>query len=135
MGYHQPIETWLGDEGADLSRGQCRKLFSCELDLGPGHTEETLFTVGPDDTGEMMVLWRETEWSNEGCVAVAGALRTAFPEPEIWSRLLEAYLRALKKAESYEGHEFTSISAPPRGPLPKKEIRAVMAKVFGGEAR
>ncbi len=135
MGYHQPIQTWLGDEGAELSRGQCRKLFSCELDLGPVHTEETLFTVGPDETGEMMVLWRETEWSDEACAAVAGAARTAFPEPEIWSRLLEAYLRALKKAESYEGHEFTAIGAPSRGPLPKAEILKIVAKVFGGEAR
>ncbi len=135
MGYHQPIQTLLGDEGAELSRGQCRKLFSCELDLGPGHTEETLFTVGPDETAEMMVLWRETEWSDEGCAAVAGAARTAFPEPEIWSRLLEAYLRALKKAESYEGHEFTAISAPSRGPLPKAEILKIVAKVFGGAAK
>ena len=79
---------------------------------------------------EWMLLCRETEWSNEGYSVVAGVPTGTFPEPEVWARLLEAYLRALKKAENYEGHEFTSVKTAPRGPLPKAEIRAVLEKVF-----
>jgi hypothetical protein len=133
MGFHEKhrVATWLGEAGSDFSRGKCRLLFKCELDLGPGHTEETLFTVGPDDSGEWMLLCRETEWSDEGYAAVAGVPMGAFPEPEVWGRLLEAYLRALKKSEGYEGHEFTSVKTAPRGPLPKAEIRAILDKVFG----
>ena len=133
MGFHEKhrVATWLGEAGSDFSRGKWRLLFKCELDLGPGHAEETLFTVGPDDSGEWMLLCRETEWSDEGYAAVAGVPMGAFPEPEVWGRLLEAYLRALKKSEGYEGHEFTSVKTAPRGPLPKAEIRAILDKVFG----
>ena len=132
MGFHEKhqVSTWLGEGGLDFSRAKCRLLFKCELDLGPGQAEEILFTVGPDESGEWMLLCRETEWSNEGYSVVAGVPTGTFPEPEIWARLLEAYLRALKKAEGYEGHEFTSVKTAPRGPLPKAEIRAVLEKVF-----
>jgi hypothetical protein len=133
MGFQEKhrVATWLGEGGLDFSRGKYRLLFKCELDLGPGHTEETLFTVGPDETGEWLLLCRETEWSNEGYSVVAGVPAGTFPEPEAWGRLLEAYLRALKKSEGYEGHEFTSVKTAPRGPLPKAEIRAILDKVFG----
>ena len=133
MGFQEKhrVATWLGEGGLDFSRGKYRLLFKCELDLGPGHTEETLFTVGPDETGEWLLLCRETEWSNDGYSVVAGVPMGAFPEPEVWGRLLEAYLRALKKSEGYEGHEFTSVKTAPRGPLPKAEIRAILDKVFG----
>jgi hypothetical protein len=133
MGFHEKhrVATWLGELGSDFSRGKSRLLFKCELDLGPGHTEETLFTVGPDDSGEWMLLCRETEWSNDAYEAVAGVPVGTFPEPEVWGRLLEAYLRALKKSEGYEGHEFTSVKTAPRGPLPKAEIRAILDRVFG----
>jgi len=133
MGFQEKhrVATWLGEGGLDFTRGKCRLLFKCELDLGPGHTEETLFTVGPDETGEWVLLCRETEWSDEGYSVVAGVPAGAFPEPEVWGRLLEAYLRALKKSEGYEGHEFTSVKTAPRGPLPKAEIRAILDKVFG----
>ena len=71
------MATWLGELGSDFSRGKSRLLFRCELDLGPGHTEETLFTVGPDDSGEWMLLCRETEWSNDAYEAVAGGMGLA----------------------------------------------------------
>ena len=50
---------------------------------------------------------------------------------EVWRRLLEAYLRAAKAEEGFDGSEFTSIVTSPRGPLPKSEIRALIDKVFG----
>ena len=80
MGFHEKhrVATWLGEGGLDFSRGKYRLLFKCELDLGPGHTEETLFTVGPDETGEWVLLCRETEWSNEGYSVVAGVPAGAF---------------------------------------------------------
>lgn len=130
MGYHQKIQTWLSEEVADLTPGKGRRLFHCELDLGPGHTEETLFTVGPDADGEVLALWRESTWGAECAEAVAWAAKEAFPEPEVWARLLEAYLRALKKDEHYEGHEFTSLKTSARGPLPKARIREIFAQVW-----
>jgi hypothetical protein len=37
----------------------------------------------------------------------------------------------VKKNESFDGSEFTSIVTSPRGPLPQSEIRALIDKVFG----
>jgi hypothetical protein len=133
MGFHEKhrVATWLGEAGSDLARGKYRLLFRCELTSAPGKKTEVLFTVGPDDTGEWVLLCRETEWSDEGYVAVAGLPTGTYPEPEVWGRLLEAYLRALKKSEDYESHEFTSVKTAPCGPLPKAEIQAIFDKVFG----
>jgi len=125
------IETYDEGDSAEYSPGKVRKLFSCQLDLGPGHTEETLFMVGPDSEGQVMVLWRETEWDDEGASAVAWTAKGFYEEPEVWRRLLEAYFRAVKKEEGFDGSEFTSIVTSPRGPLPKAEIRALLEKVFG----
>jgi hypothetical protein len=46
MKQFRPIETYVTGEGAGLTPGKVRRLFSCELQLGPGHAEETNFMVG-----------------------------------------------------------------------------------------
>ena len=118
-------------EGEGLTPGKVRRLFSCELHLGPGHTEETHFMVGLESEEEYYVIWKETEWAMEAGGAVAWTPRGNFTEPEVWRRLLEAYFRVIKQEESFDGSEFTSIVTSPRGPLPKAEIRALLDKVFG----
>lgn len=127
----QPIETYVTGEGEGLTPGKVRRLFSCELHLGPGHTEETHFMVGLESEEEYYVIWKETEWAMEAGGAVAWTPRGNFTEPEVWRRLLEAYFRVIKQEESFDGSEFTSIVTSPRGPLPKAEIRALLDKVFG----
>ncbi|MBM3826804.1 MAG: hypothetical protein FJ410_08830 [Verrucomicrobia bacterium] len=126
------IETYDEGDSAEYSPGKVRKLFSCQLDLGPGHTEETLFMVGPDSEGQVMALWRETAWDDEGASAVAWTAKGFYEEPEVWRRLLEAYLRVLREQESFEGHEFNDISSPSKGPLSMAEIKAAFGKVWGG---
>jgi hypothetical protein len=125
------IETYATGEGEGFMRGKVRRLFSCELHLGPGHTEETHFMVGMEFDEEYYVLWKDTEWSEEAGDAVAWTPRGNFAEPDVWRRLLDAYLRAAKEAEGFDGSEFTSVVTSPRGPLPKSEIRAALAQVFG----
>lgn len=131
MGKFKPIETYVTGEGDGLAPGKVRRLFSCELQLGPGHVEETNFMVGLELEEEYFVIWKETEWDMEAAGAVAWTPRGNFTEPEVWRRLLEAYLRAAKDEEGFDGSEFTSIVTSPRGPLPKPEIRALIDKVFG----
>ena len=131
MKQFQPIETYVTGEGEGLTPGKVRRLFSCELQLGPGHTEETNFMVGLESEEEYFVIWKETGGDMEAAGAVAWTPRGNFTEPEVWRRLLEAYFRAIKSAESFDGSEFTSIVTSPRGPLPKSEIRALIDKVFG----
>lgn len=132
MGSKRHIETYASGEAEGLMRGKVRRLFSCELDLGPGHTEETHFMVGMESEEEYYVLWKETEWSEEAGDAVAWTPRGNFAEPDVWRHLLEAYLRTAKKEEGFDGSEITSVVTSPRGPLPKSEIRAVLDKVFPG---
>lgn len=127
----QPIKTYVTGGGEGLTPGKVRRLFSCELHLGPGHTEETHFMVGLESEEEYFAIWKETEWAMEACGAVAWTPRGNFTEPEVWRRLLEAYFRAIKQEESFDGSEFTSIVTSPRGPLTKAEIRALLDKVFG----
>jgi hypothetical protein len=131
MGYFKPIETYVTGAAEDLTPGKVRRLFSCELHLGPGHTEETHFMAGLDSEGAHFAIWKETEWDMEAGGAVAWTAKAAFAEPEVWRRLLDAYLRAAKEEEGFDGSEFTSLVTSPRGPLPKSEIRAIIAKVFG----
>jgi hypothetical protein len=131
MKQFRPIETYVTGEGDGLTPGKVRRLFSCELQLGPGHAEETNFMVGLELEEEYFVIWKETEWDMEAAGAVAWTPRGNFTEPEVWRRLLEAYFRAVKKEESFDGSEFTSIVTSPRGPLPQSEIRALIDKVFG----
>lgn len=131
MGKFKPIETYVTGEGDGLAPGKVRRLFSCELQLGPGHVEETNFMAGLELEEEYFVIWKETEWDMEAAGAVAWTPRGNFTEPEVWRRLLEAYLRAAKDEEGFDGSEFTSIVTSPRGPLPKPEIRALIDKVFG----
>ena len=88
--------------------------------------------VGIEVDEEDYVLWKDTEWSEEAGDAGAWTPRGNFAEPDVWRRLLDAYLRAAKEAEGFDGSEFTSVVTSPRGPLPKAEIRASLAKVFGG---
>jgi hypothetical protein len=133
MGFHEKhsVATWLGEAGSDLTRGKYRLLFRCELTSAPGKKTEVLFTVGPDESGEWVLLCRETEWSDEGYVAVAGLPTGTYPEPEVWGRLLEAYLRALSKSADHAGQVISAVKTPPRGPLPKAEIRAILDRVLG----
>ena len=125
------IETYLTGEPADIGGGQARLLLRCEVRLGPGHSEEWLITAGPDDSGERMALWQQTEWSSEGPDAVAWTDRCRYPEPEVWTRLLEAYLRARQQSERFDGSEFTNLRAPARGMITLTQVRAVFGKVFG----
>ena len=65
MGYYQ-VETKETQEPGDWQPGETRLLFKCDLRLQSGEDEETLFLVGPDSTHQVMVLWKEANFSPIG---------------------------------------------------------------------
>jgi hypothetical protein len=131
MGYY-PIETREQDEPGDWQPGKTRLLFRCQVHLQSGEDEETLFLVGPDSGNAVMVLWKEANYGVVGAEPLSWIKLTAAQEPQVYARLLEAFLSAVHAAGTATAADFTSIEVPSAGLLPESEVRAIFAKAFGG---
>jgi hypothetical protein len=131
MGYYQ-IETRENEEPGDWQPGKTRLLFQCEIRLQSGEKEETLFLVGPDSSNQVMVLWKEANFSPVGAEPLSWIKLEAAQEPEVYVRLLEGFLSAVHKAGTAKAADFTSLKVPKAGLLAKSEVRAVFARAFGG---
>ena len=131
MGYYQ-IETKETQEPGDWQRGKTTLLFRCHVRLHSGEDEETLFLVGPDAGNQVMVLWKEANFSVLGAEPLAWIELEHAQEPDVYRRLLESFLVAVRQADTTKLEDFTAIEAPKQGLLPESEIREVFARVFAG---
>lgn len=131
MGYYQ-IETKETQEPGDWQPGKTRLLFQCDIRLQSGEDEETLFLVGPDSTNQVMVLWKEANFSPAGAEPLSWLKLEAAQEPEVYARLLDGFLSAVHAAGTAKRADFTSIQVPPAGLLPEADILAIFAKAFAG---
>ena len=131
MGYYR-IETKETQEPGDWQRGKTTLLFRCHVRLHSGEAEETLFMVGPDAGNQVMVLWKEANFSVLGAEPLAWIELGHAQEPEVYRRLLESFLVAVRQADTAKLEDFTAIEAPKQGLLPESEIREVFARVFAG---
>jgi len=130
MSNSKKIVTYFTGESADFAPGKLTGLFSCDLDLGPGHSEHFDYSVGLDDEGVVQMLWSKSDWSDDDVTALAWVPVGTYPEPKVWSRLLEAYLCACRDHEDWTGAEFTSLKVAKRSPITLAEIKAVIEKVW-----
>ena len=131
MGYYR-IETKETQEPGDWQRGKTTLLFRCHVRLHFGEDEEALFLVGPDAGNQVMVLWKEANFSVLGAEPLAWVELEHAQEPEVYARLLEEFLSAVRQADTARLEDFTAIEAPAQGLLPESEIREVFAKAFAG---
>ena len=131
MGYFQ-IETRENEEPGDWQPGKTRLLFQCEILLQSGADEETLFLVGPDSTNQVMVLWKEANFSPVGAEPLSWIKLADAREPEVYARLLEGFLSAVHAAGTAKAADFTCIEVPPAGLLPESAVHAIFARAFGG---
>ncbi len=131
MGYYQ-IETKGAQEPGDWSAGKTRLLFRCQIRLHSGEDEETLFLVGPDSGNQVMVLWREANYCILGAEPMAWIGLEHVQEPDVYRRLLESFLQAVRQADTATLRDFTAIQVPEKGLLPEAVIREAFAKAFAG---
>ena len=107
-------------------------LFRCHVRLHSGEAEETLFMVGPDAGNQVMVLWKEANFSVLGAEPLAWVELEHAQEPDVYRRLLESFLLAVRQADTARLEDFTAIEAPEKGLLSEAAIREVFAKAFAG---
>ena len=107
-------------------------LFRCHVRLHSGEDEEALFMVGPDAGNQVMVLWKEANFSVLGAEPLAWIELEHAQEPDVYRRLLESFLLAVRQADTAKLTDFTVIKAPKQGLLPEAEIREVFARAFAG---
>jgi hypothetical protein len=132
MGYCR-IETKETLEPGDWQRGKTTLLFRCHVRLRSGEDEEeTLFLVGPDAGHQVMVLWKEANFSVLGAEPLAWVELAHAQEPDVYRHLLESFLVAVRQADTAKLQDFTAIEAPAQGLLPESEIRDIFAKAFAG---
>jgi hypothetical protein len=131
MGYYQ-IETKETQEPGDWSPGKTRLLFRCQIRLHSGEDEETLFLVGPDSRNQVMGLWKEANFGIIGAEPLAWIELEHAQEPDVYRRLLESFLKAVRQADTAKFQDFTAIEVPEKGLLPEAVIREVFAKAFVG---
>jgi hypothetical protein len=131
MGYYQ-IETKETQEPGDWSPGKTRLLFRCHILLHSGEDEETLFLVGPDSSNQVMVLWKEANFGVLGAEPLAWIELEHAQEPDVYRRLLESFLQAVRQAATATLQDFTAIQVPEKGLLPEADICEVFAKSFAG---
>jgi hypothetical protein len=65
-----------------------------------GGNEETLFLVGPDSRNQVMVLWREANFGALGAEPLAWIELEHAREPDVYSRVLESFLLAVRQADT-----------------------------------
>ncbi len=111
MGYYQ-IETKETLAPGDWSPGNTRLLFRCQIRLHSGEDEETLFLVGPDSGNQLMVLWKEANFGVLGAEPLAWIELEHAQEPDVYRRLLESFLQAVRQAATATLRDFTAIEAP-----------------------
>lgn len=107
-------------------------LFRCHVRLHSGEDEETLFMVGPDAGHQVMVLWKEANFGVLGAEPLAWIELEHAQEPDVYRRLLESFLVAVRQADTAKLQDFTAIEAPAQGLLSDAVIREVFAKAFAG---
>jgi hypothetical protein len=129
MGYYQ-IETRETEEPGDWQPGKTRLLFKCDIRLQSGEDEETLFLVGPDSSKQVVVLWKEANFSPVGAEPLSWLKLEAAQEPEVYARLLEGFLSAVHAAGTAKRADFTSIEVPEQGLLPEAAVLEIFKKAF-----
>ena len=94
--------------------------------------EETLFLIGFDGGNQVMVLWKEANYGPVGAEPLAWIPLARAAEPEVFGRLLESFLLAIRQVDTAKASDFTAIEVPKLGLLPEADIHAIFAKAFGG---
>jgi len=131
MGYYQ-METKETQAPGDWQRGKSKLLFRCHVRLHSGEDEETLFLVGPDAGNQVMALWKEANYDVHGAEPLAWIELAHARESDVYRRLLESFLLAVRQAETARLEDFVGITAPKQGLLPEAEIQEIFTRVFAG---
>jgi hypothetical protein len=79
-----------------------------------------------------MVLWKEASFGVLGAEPLAWIELEPAQEPDVYRRLLESFLKAVRQAATATLRDFTAIEVPEKGLLPEAVIREVFAKAFAG---
>jgi hypothetical protein len=77
-----------------------------------------------------MVLWQEASFGVLGAEPLAWIELEHAQGPDVYRRLLESFLQAVRQAATATLQDFTAIQVPEKGLLPEAVIREVFAKSF-----
>jgi hypothetical protein len=78
------------------------------------------------------VLWQEANFGVLGAEPLAWIELEHAQEPDVYRRLLESFLQAVRQADTATLQDFTAIQVPEEGLLSEADIREVFAKSFAG---